>query len=341
MLVDRPADVSGYLLRPTPEEQQDTRVLFLARHATDVSPERRKRFGDFVVYNAVLLDTLRQIGLNVTPASELDVLFGPLEFDYIYSIHHHAAFEGHELLASAIAAFRGIPTLGGPAPVRALAEDKVFAKRVAASVGLNVAEHRVIHPTRPETADVALPGRWILKPRSGVASDAIIRVDGKADWRKALASAAHPRHRGRAFIAEEFVPGLNLTVPIVDGFPLRSFDVFEEWGRPIDNILTQEGKEGKTAHYASDPYLGPGAEEASAAAAKLAAELTPFDYGRADFRYDPATGRLVFLELNIACNLAPVGVVARAAAMRGVDYPDLVGHIFTQSLRRQRMQLAA
>jgi D-alanine-D-alanine ligase len=199
-----------------------------------------------------------------------------------------------------------------------------------------VAEHRVIQPLEPDAADLSFPGRWVLKPRSGVASDTIVRLDGKTDWKKALAAAAHPKHRGRSFIAEEFVPGLNLTVPVIEGFPARSFDVFEEKGRPGDNILTSEGKDGRKAEYASDPYLGPGAEEAQAAAAKLAAELSPFDYARFDFRYDPEKKRLVFLEVNLACNLAPAAVVARAAAARGIDYRKLLAHVFAYSLRRQR-----
>jgi D-alanine-D-alanine ligase len=332
----RPANLSAQVLSPTAAEIAATRVLFLARHATDTSAERQKKYGYFVTYNAAVLRALREMGLDVTPASDLDVLFGPLDFGFIYSIHHHETFEGHELLASAVAAYRGVPCLGGAAPMRAVAEDKVLAKRLAASLGIEVADHRLVDPHDPAAVDQAPAGRWILKPRSGVASDTVLRGDGKTDWKKMLAAAAHPKHRGRAFIAESFVPGLNLTVPVVEGFPARSFDVFEEKGRPGDNILTPEGKEGRKPEYAAEPYLGPGAEAASAAAEKLAAELSPFDYARFDFRYDPESRRLVFLEVNLACNLAPAAVVARAAKLRGVSYPALLGHVFAYSLRRQQ-----
>lgn len=331
----------NYLLSPTPEELRTTDVLFLARHATDFSPERRKQFGYHVVYHAIMLRTLRDLGLKVTPASDLAVLLRPLDYDFVYAIHSHALFDGHELLAPAIAAFRGIPCLGAPAPMRALSEDKVLAKQLAASIGLEVAEHRVVNPLRPDMADFSLPGSWILKPRGGIASDAVTKIDGEAGWPEALAAASDPRHEGREFIAEEFVPGLNLTVPVIEGFPLRHFAVFEECGRPGDNVLTKEGKRGQNPQYASAPYHGPGAREASAAAARLAAEISPFDYARFDFRYDPATKRLVFLELNIACNMSPASVIRRAALLHGIDYRPLVGHVLTYSLRRQRMQLPA
>ncbi|MGH3426587.1 MAG: hypothetical protein ACRDQZ_03280 [Mycobacteriales bacterium] len=67
--------------------------------------------------------------------------------------------------------------------------------------------------------------------------------------------------------------------------------------------------------------------------------MAPFDYARFDFRYDPESKRLVFLEVNMNCAMGPGAVVTRTAAMRGVDYQTLVGHIVTRSLRRQRMQL--
>lgn len=330
------ADVSKCLLSPTAEELQTTNVLFLARHATDSSPERQKQYGYHVVYHAVLLKTLREIGLKVTPASEFDVLMGPLDFDFLYAIHSHALFDGHELLAAAIAAYRGIPCLGAPAPVRALSEDKVLGKQLAVSVGVDVARHRTVDPTGPGMADFSLPGSWVLKPRGGIASDALVKVDSEAQWRDALAAAAAPRNEGRTFIAEEFVPGLNLTVPVIEGFPPRTFAVFEERGRPGDNVLTNEGKRGQNPHYASRPYDGPGAAKASAAAALLAAEISPFDYARFDFRYDPSTERLVFLELNIACNMAPASVIRKAALMHGIEYQALVAHIVAYSLRRQR-----
>ena len=327
--------IEEFLLRPSHQELHDSRVLFLARHATNFSRERQEKYGYHVVYHATLLKTLRDLGLKVKPASNFKVLFEAPDYNYLYGIHSHALFDGHELLAPSIAAFHGIPFLGAPAPVRALSEDKVLGKGLAASIGLDVAEHRVINPSAADMTDFAMPGSWILKPRGGIASDALMKVDNEADWREALTAAADPRNEGREFIAEEFVPGLNLTVPVVEGFPPEFLATFIERGRAGDNLLTKEGKRGQNPDYASEPYDGPGAAEASAAAARLAAEISPCDYARFDFRYDPETKRLVFLEMNIACNKSPASVIRQAALLHGIEYPALVGHIFTYSLRRQ------
>ncbi|MBV9997069.1 MAG: hypothetical protein JO127_17840 [Caulobacteraceae bacterium] len=331
------SDLSRYVLAPTAEEIADTKVLFYAPYAAALTEENLRKHGYVVTIQAALLRALREHGLDVTPASDPEILFGPFEFDYVFAYNILAPIEGRELLIPSIAAFRGVPFLGAPAPVRALSEDKTLAKALAASLGIEVAEHRVINPLR--TTDIALPGRWILKPRNGVMSREITLIEGEADWPAALAGAAHPRNEGRDFIAEAFVPGLNLTVPVVEGFPLQAFPVYMEQGEPRNNILTATGKDGRTSDYASEPYSGPGAAEASAAAARLAGALAPFDYARFDFRFDPERGRLVFLEFNIVCAAGPANVVAKAAAARGVDYKALIGHIFTRSLRRQRLEL--
>jgi D-alanine-D-alanine ligase len=336
--LDAPSDLIKYVLRPSSNEIRHTHVLFHTRHATDLTEERKRRFGYTVVYHEAILKNLRDIGLKVTTGSDPEMLFKGLDFNYIYFTQIEDQFQGHELIIPCIAAFRGIPFLGPPAPVRALSEDKILAKALAASIGIEVAKHRVINPLPPGILDIPFPGRgrWVLKPRTGVMSEHITFVDSEAGWRAALINAGAAGHAGREFIAERFVPGLNLTVPVIEGFPPQAFPVFVERGEPRNNILTEAGKEGHSKDYASEPYSGPGAAEASAAAVRLAAAITPFDYARFDFRFDPEQSRLVFLEVNMNCAMGPAAVVARAAALRGIDYQSLVGHIFVHSLRRQQ-----
>jgi len=328
-------DLSACILRPSPDEIRDTHVLFHTVHATDLTQERVNRYGYTVVYHWTILNTLRNIGLRVTPGSDPEMLLQDLDFDYIYFTQFDHPFQGHELLIPCIAAYRAIPFLGPPAPVRALSEDKVLAKALAASVGIEVAKHVVINPRLPGNLDLSLPGRWVVKPRNGVMSEHLTFIDRESNWRAVLSRIADPRHASREFIAEEFVPGLNLTVPVIEGFPLQGFPVFVERGEPANNILTESGKEGQSADYASEPYFGPGSAMASAAAAQLATAISPFDYARFDFRFEPERNRLVFLEVNMNCAMGPAAVVARAAALQGIDYQSLVGHVFTYSLRRQ------
>jgi D-alanine-D-alanine ligase len=194
----------------------------------------------------------------------------------------------------------------------------------------------LIDPKNPSISSTYPGGRWVLKPRCGVMSETLDVVDDAPSWRRAIGRAMHPMHGGQEFLAEEFIPGLNLAAPVIDGFPPNSFTAFLERGEKTHNILTKSGKEGTTADYGSEPYSGPGAAEATAAAAKLAAALGPLDFARFDFRFEPVSNRLVFLEVNINCAIGPLSVAGQAAALRGVDHLTLMRHIIAHSLRHQR-----
>lgn len=67
----------------------------------------------------------------------------------------------------------------------------------------------------------------------------------------------------------------------------------------------------------------------------LLRELWPFDYGRFEYRYDPVTGALLFMEVNLSCNLWSRKTISRSAAMLGVTHAALVETIIAHSLERQ------
>ena len=67
---------------------------------------------------------------------------------------------------------------------------------------------------------------------------------------------------------------------------------------------------------------------------RLLPELWPFDYGRFEYRYDPASGELLFMEVNLSCNLWSKKTISRSAASIGVDHQSLVETIVAHSLAR-------
>ena len=68
---------------------------------------------------------------------------------------------------------------------------------------------------------------------------------------------------------------------------------------------------------------------------QLLPELWPFDYGRFEFRYDPATGDFRFMEVNLSCNLWSKKTISRSARTLGVNHARLVETILAHSLLRQ------
>jgi D-alanine-D-alanine ligase len=315
-------ELEPMILRPTEEEVRNTRVLYFSYEVENTLEALPK------------IESLRGLGLSVTTMTESARLLEPLDFDFIFTTRLAEPFDGNEVLIPALGGLRGIAVLGPPPAVRAISEDKVVGKMMAQSVNVEVARHRVIKVREPALSRQYPGGRWILKPRTGVMSQYIGYIDDPSSWKKAMERATHPMHQGRDFLVEEFVPGLNIAVPVIEGLPIRSAHL--ERGETRHNILTRDGKEGRDASYDNEVYEGPGAAEARAAAARMAAAMSPFDYARFDFRYEPVSNRLVFLEVNACCAMGPYSVVARSARRLGLDHQTMTGHIFTHSLRRQR-----
>ena len=67
----------------------------------------------------------------------------------------------------------------------------------------------------------------------------------------------------------------------------------------------------------------------------LLGELWPFDYGRFEYRYDPATGDIRFMEVNLSCNLWSKKTISRAGRAVGMSHAELVETILAQSMLRQ------
>ena len=72
-------------------------------------------------------------------------------------------------------------------------------------------------------------------------------------------------------------------------------------------------------------------------AARVAQEFHPFDYGRIEFRFDPKTGDINFIEINLNCNLWSEKVMAKAAAQAGFSHADLLETILAESFRRNAL----
>ena len=69
-------------------------------------------------------------------------------------------------------------------------------------------------------------------------------------------------------------------------------------------------------------------------AAAIARHFAPFDYGRIEFRLDPASGEIHFIELNLNCNLWPQKSVATAARLVGMSHADLFETLLAEAWRR-------
>ncbi|CAG4928634.1 unnamed protein product [Acidocella sp. C78] len=211
--------------------------------------------------------------------------------------------------------YMGIPYTHSGVRASSMAMDKGAAKAVFAAAGLPLARHRIVPLDELAAAD-PLPRPYVIKPvNEGSSVGVFILRDG--DNRRA--DIAHAWRHGAVAMAEEYVPGRELTVSVLED---RALAVTE---------IRAEGFYDYTAKYAAGasrheipaqvtPAVGARARDVAVAAHRA---LGCRGATRADFRYDDETNRLVLLEVNTQPGMTPTSLLPEQAAHCGIDFPAL------------------
>jgi D-alanine-D-alanine ligase len=319
------------------------RIMLLAKHACgDGSPHAVD--GNHAQYHHELRRTLEKIGLHVVAANSFDALFAEPDVDFVFPLLNRAGFLNSEMLAPLLLQRLGIPYLGASPILRGLSDDKHLMKLVARQHAVPTSDWRILRRGTDLAVVPALDAaRYIIKPNASSASWGI----GVSEcWSGALAHAAHLHTAGHDAIIEPWLPLLDVAVPVVGG---RSE---EPWLLPAmayipadpDALRSYEEKRALTDQR-DDPLEvlanSRVAERLYAMTRALCRELWPFDYGRFEFRYDPATESVWFMEVNLSCNLWSKKSISRSAATLGIEHHELVESIVAHSLWRQGLITAA
>lgn len=325
------------------------RVLLLAKHATGRgAPDPVD--GNHAIYHHELRTTLESIGVNVTPANEFAAIERAPDADFVIPLLNRAGFQNSEMLAPLLLARRGVPFLGASPILRGLADDKHLSKLVARHHGVPTADWMVCRRGTPIDEPRFRAERLVVKPNASSASWGVKIV---ADWAEARAHVEELQALGHDVVVEAFKPLLDVAVPVVGGAGAAPWLLppMAHLPETPGELRTYEEKRALVAGAPADPLTPVDDPELvarlNACTRALTAELWPFDYGRFEFRYDPATGDLAFMEVNLSCNLWSRKSISRSAATLGVGHAALVESILAHSLRRQgliaavEMELAA
>ena len=132
---------------------------------------------------------------------------------------------------------------------------------------------------------------------------------------------------GDQFLVEEFIPGRELTVSVLDGEPLCVTEITSNRGF-YDYDAKYEA--GGSVHIS--PAQLPAEVTSQALDAALCAHKTLGCRGvtRTDFRYDDTKqmpGELYLLEINTQPGMTDTSLVPEQAAFKGIDFPNLVSKI--------------
>ena len=230
----------------------------------------------------------------------------------------HGRF-GEDGVIQGVLDWMGIPYTHSPGRASALAMDKAASRLAFQAAGLPVARGRVISPRELAEAD-PMPLPYVVKPVAEGSSVGVHILRHGDNRREELA-------RGWSFgdeiLVEEYVPGRELTVGVLDDRALTVTDITARGG-----FYDYESKYGANG----SRHVLPAAvhPDTAAAAMRMAVEahraLGCRGASRADFRYDDTQGepgRLVLLEVNTQPGMTPVSLLPEQAAWCGMDFPAL------------------
>lgn len=313
------------------------RILFLAKHANS-GGILSQTDGNHAVYHHEMLATMRAIGLNVETADSYCALFDAPQFDFVVTLLNRGGFLNSEMLAPLLSTRHSLPYLGASPILRGLADDKHLSRMAASACGVPVARGVILRKggcSTPAYFDAEL---YVVKPNASSASWGVSFCE---TWTQALHYADELHGQGHDALIEEWLPLYDVAVPVIggrNGMPQILSPMLFNTDDPL-SFRSYNEKRGLVVQEVADDLVE--IDEPALVARfhdlveQLLPELWPFDYGRFEFRYDPRTHDIRFMEVNVSCNLWSRKSVSRAAALGGLDHQELVETILAHSMERQ------
>ena len=228
-----------------------------------------------------------------------------------------------------------IPYTGPGAMASQIAMDKVKTKMVLEMNGVPTAAWGLANP---DTEKSPLPLPVVVKPPCDGSSVGISKVSRPEEWKSALAAALacsaptptpsnpnNPNTQTPTILVEEYIPGREFTVGVIDGEPL-----------PVLEIVAPNGWYGYHEKYDSDetryPFLEDG--ELARKMQKIAVDAYRAvgcrGVTRVDFRVSPL-GRCYVLELNTSPGFTSHSLVPKAGMKTGLTFAGVCDKILASA----------
>ena len=215
-----------------------------------------------------------------------------------------------------------IPYTGPGVLASQIAMDKVKTKMVLEMKNVPTAKWGLANP---DTEKSPLPLPVVVKPPCDGSSVGISKVSNPEDWKPALdaaLAALSTKHSALSTIlVEEFIPGREFTVAVVDG---------EAW--PVIEIVAKGGWYGYEEKYNSDETKYPFLEDADLAPKMQKIAVDAYKavgcrgVTRVDFRVSPL-GRCYVLELNTSPGFTSHSLVPKSGIRTGLTFAGVCDRI--------------
>ena len=250
------------------------------------------------------------------------------QFDRIF-IALHGRY-GEDGTIQGLLELLNLPYTGSGVLASALSIDKIATKQIWLSNNLSTPEYEELTATSDWHAVVQHLGLpLIVKPANEGSSLGLTKVKSVDELPAAYHLAAA---LDKKVIAETCIIGDELTCPIVgEGSSAEAL--------PVIKIIPPQANYDFHNKYFSDEtqYLCPTglSDEVNAAIQELALAayrtLGCRTWGRADVMLDEKTGKPYLLEMNTSPGMTSHSLVPMAAKAAGIDYPDLVLWVLSQT----------
>jgi D-alanine-D-alanine ligase len=280
--------------------------------------------------------------LTALKAKQPDVVFNLCE--------SMAGDSRHEPTMCGLLELFGFTYTGSPALALGACLHKDRTKDILRGRGVATPPHRLLE-SAADLTDEALAGLdypWFLKlvhedASVGIEADCLVR---NADELRRRATYMFGEWK-QPVLAERYVDGreFNVTVlgeaPHLEILPLHEID-FADMPPERPRIVSYAAKwdEAHVDYAGTKPVPARNLSDADRTRIERIAKdaftaLGLRDYGRVDLRC-AADGTPYVIDVNPNCDISPDAGVARAAAVAGMSYPQLMAHIVASALRRRR-----
>ncbi|MEQ3648405.1 D-alanine--D-alanine ligase [Hyphomonas sp.] len=213
----------------------------------------------------------------------------------------------------------GLPYSHSGVLASALAMDKLKSKAVFREAGIPIAEDKQV--TRAEAAAAhPLKPPYVIKPVAEGSSFGVLIVREGANG-PARELTGPNWHYGDHLMAEEFIPGRELTVAVLGD---RALAVTEITTLRDYYDFDAKYEAGGSQHVIPADLPAHVTEAAMEFALKAHKALGCRGATRSDFRYDDKRDRLVILETNTQPGMTPTSLVPEQAAFVGMSFEQLV-----------------
>lgn len=214
----------------------------------------------------------------------------------------------------------GVPYTHSGVLASAIAMDKPMSRHVFTSVGIRVADGKVVERQSLAAGD-PMPRPYVVKP---IDQGSSVGVHIVREGDNLTAVEAAEAQFGEKVLIEKFVPGRELTVAIMGDKAVAVTEL-----RPRTRFYDYEAKytDGVTEHLIPAPIPAEVYEQAREWALRAHQVLGCNGLSRADLRWDdsrPGTSGLHMLELNTQPGMTPLSLAPEQAKWAGISWPQLM-----------------